>query len=198
MLKELGTLRLNCFCGPVFRLELAPNALMPSRDAVAAAMTALEVKTTARPAAPDTLSKAQLDVLEAKSKTVLAAFRKLARAIIRAEVCVIQCNNESRLLRSVYDSATLYVNSDNSLRMRCLETKHSKHNRAPRLRQEANIPQEIMAYVRAVVNKLVRKGAIRSIPSLKSAPPEYARTHTRMHARTQTRTHARTDAHTDA
>ena len=196
MLKELATVQLSCSSGPAFWLELAPNVLFSSQDAIAAAMTALEVKTRAWPAAPDTLTKAQLDVLEAKSHTLLAAFRKSARATIRAEVRVMPGNNEATVLPRFYDSAALHVSSEDNLRMRCVETKQAKRIRAPRLRHEANIPNEFIAYVRAVVRKLISKGALRNIPSQKSAPPEYACTHTTTHARTQARTHARTDART--
>ena len=189
MLKELATVQLSCLSGPAFWLELAPNVLFSSQDAIAAAMTALEVKTRAWPAAPDTLTKAQLDVLEAKSHTLLAASRKSARAFIRAEVRVMPGNNEATVLPRFYDSAALHVSSEDNLRMRCVETKQAKRIRAPRLRHEANIPNEIIAYVRAVVRKLVSKGALRNIPSQKSAPPEYACTHTTTHARTDAHTH---------
>ena len=189
MLKELATVQLSCSSGPAFWLELAPNVLFSSQDAIAAAMTALEVKTRAWPAAPDTLTKAQLDVLEAKSHTLLAAFRKSARATIRAEVRVMPGNNEATVLPRFYDSAALHVSSEDNLRMRCVETKQAKRIRAPRLRHEANIPNEIIAYVRAVVRKLVSKGALRNIPSQKSAPAEYACTHTTTHARTDAHTH---------
>ena len=181
MLKELATVQLSCLSGPAFWLELAPNVLFSSQDAIAAAMTALEVKTRAWPAAPDTLTKAQLDVLEAKSHTLLAAFRKSARATIRAEVRVMPGNNEATVLPRFYDSAALHVSSEDNLRMRCVETKQAKRIRAPRLRHEANIPNEIIAYVRAVVRKLISKGALRNTPSQKSAPPEYACKGSHMH-----------------
>ena len=193
MLKKLGTVQLSRSSGPAFSPELAPNVFFSSQDAIAAAVTALEAKTRAWPAAPDTLTKAQLDVLEAKSQTLRAAFRKSAHATIRAEVRVMPGNNEATILPRFYDSAALYVSSDDNLRMRCAETKQAKRIRAPRL-HEANITKEIIAYVRAVVRKLVSKGALRNIPSQKSAPPEYACMHARTHI--DAHMHARTDAHT--
>ena len=180
MLKKLGTVQLSRSSGPAFSPELAPNVFFSSQDAIAAAVTALEAKTRAWPAAPDTLTKAQLDVLEAKSQTLRAAFRKSAHATIRAEVRVMPGSNEATVLPRFYDSAALYVSSGDNLRMRCAETKQAKCIRAPRLRHAANIPKKIIAYVRAAVRKLVSKGALRKIPSLRSASPEYAC----MHART--------------